>query len=730
MSGRVYLKVGLLLGATTVPLAAVAQASADAQGDALTEIVVTALRRDTALQSTPAAVTALSGEEMATRGISTLEDLAATVPSVSFGKNIGQAHIAIRGIGADSVVAGQDPRVAFYQDGVYIARPDAQVTGLFDVGSVQVLKGPQGTLYGRNATGGAIVVTSAVPTNALEGYARVGYGNYNDVKVETAASLPLASTVSARIAVHYDRRDGYGKNIVTGTDIDDRNEVGTRASLLWKPTDGVEFLTIADYSREDDRANGLHFFGAAQPGVVPLGLARGGTALLDSRDIASDIDPKVDITTWGITQQVKYDAGWARFRSTTAFRKVDSVNLTDIDGTTVQLGFDRLFDHAKQISQELTADGTVERLSWLAGGQYFYEDIGPAGSQIPISSAVTGGPLSLRDAFFSLGFQKTYGVAGYGQLSYELLDGLKLTAGGRYSTEKKALNDTFQLDFSRPYNPGDALIPTVGFPRNLHDRFSRFTPTATLEYQIDKTVFAYFTYGQGFKSGGYTFGVNQPAYRPEKITSYEGGIKSTLAGGAVTANLIGFHYDYSDLQVTQVRGNTSVTENAATAKVNGIELELAVRPIHSLTIGGNLAYLDSKYDKFVTTDPTNLAAGLQDLSGNRLAQAPKVSFNVYVQQSWTIHDYELSARADDNYIGYQYFTPFENPLIAQKAYDVASASLTLRSAANWSVEGYVHNLGDTKAIQQTYVSSTLFRIPVLGTLIPPRTYGVTLGYNF
>src|SRR5438552_7928642 len=270
MFGRVHLQVGLLIGATAVPLTATAQAPADGQGDALSEVVVTALRRDTTLQRTPAAVSAFSGEEMAARGISTVEDLSATVPSVSFGKNIGQAHIAIRGIGADSVVAGQDPRVAFYQDGVYIARPDAQVTGMFDVGSVQVLKGPQGTLYGRNATGGAIVVTSAAPTDDLEGYVRLGYGNYNSVKVETAVSLPLVPTLSARVAVHYDRRDGYGRNIVTGTDIDDRNEMGARASLLWKPLDGVELLTIADYSREDDRANGLHYFGSAQPGVVPL----------------------------------------------------------------------------------------------------------------------------------------------------------------------------------------------------------------------------------------------------------------------------------------------------------------------------------------------------------------------------------------------------------------------------------------------------------------------------
>jgi iron complex outermembrane receptor protein len=270
----------------------------------------------------------------------------------------------------------------------------------------------------------------------------------------------------------------------------------------------------------------------------------------------------------------------------------------------------------------------------------------------------------------------------------------------------------------------------VGFPRHLDNRFSRFTPTATLEYQIDRSVFAYFTYGQGFKSGGYNFGVNQPAYQPEKITSYEGGIKTTWIAGAVTANLIGFHYDYSDLQVTQVRGNTSVTENAATAKVNGVELELAGRPLHSLTVGGNFAYLDSKYEQFTSVDPSNPAGGLQDLSGNRLAQAPKVSFNLYAQNSWALREYELIARADYNYIGYQYFTPFENPLIAQKAYDIASASLTLKSPSRWSVEGYVHNIGNTKAIQQTYVSSTLFHVPVLGTLIAPRTYGVTFGYNF
>lgn len=712
------------------------------------EIIVTALRRDTTLQKTPAAVTAISGEEMASRGINTVEDLAAVVPAVSFGKNIGQAHIAVRGIGSDSVVAGQDPRVAFYQDGVYIARPDAQLAGMFDVESVQVLKGPQGTLYGRNATGGAIVITSARPTDEMAGYFRAGYGNYNALRLEMAASGPVSDTLSVRFAAKYERHDGYGKNVVTGTDIDDKDEIGVRASALWRPVEGLELLTIFDYSNEADRANSLHYFGNARPGVVAKGLLLGGTALLNSRDIASDIDPRVHIRTWGIAQHVTYDAGWATFKSVTAYRKVQSSNLVDIDGTSIQLGFDELFNNSKQLSEELTVDGKVgDRLSWLLGGQYFYEDIGPAGSEIPISSAAIGGPLnSVRDAFYALGFQKTHGLAAYGQLSYEILDGLKLTVGGRYSTEKKKLDDDFQLDFSRPWTPGGPLVSTPGFPRHLEDRFSRFTPTATIEYQVTPEIFTYFTYSQGFKSGGYAFGVNQPAYRPEKITNYEGGIKTTLMNGAVTANLIGFHYDYTDLQVTQVRGNVSVTENAASAKVDGLEVELAFRPVHGVAIGGNYAYVNAKYKDFMTVDPSNaiipncVAGGfgtvnssgqcVQDLSGNTLSQAPKHSFMVYASGTMNVGNNELTLRADYNYRSKQFFTPFENNLVSQKGYGILSSSLRLENEAGWSVEGYVRNITDKKAIAQTYVSSTLFGTPVLGTLIAPRTYGVTLGYKF
>lgn len=737
------IRLALFCGAAALSIPAMAQTGGEARanGPAVpadaneqpadgSDIIVTALRRDTTLQKTPAAVTAISGKELASRGISNVEDLAAVVPAVSFGKNIGQAHIAVRGIGSDGVVAGQDPRVAFYQDGVYIARPDAQLSGMFDVDSVQVLKGPQGTLYGRNATGGAVVVTSARPTQEMQGYIRAGYGNYNATKVEGAISGPVTSNLALRFAAHHESHDGYGKNIVTGTDIDDKDELGLRVSALWTPVDGLEFLTIFDYSDESDRANGLHYFGPAQPNVIPLGIRLGGRALYNSRDIASDIDPKVHIRTWGIVQKIDYQTDWATLKSITAYRSVKSSNLVDIDGTDVQLGVDTLFNKSEQFSQELTLDGRAGRFSWLVGGQYFYENIGPSGSEIPISSAVQGGALSLRDAFYAVGYQKTYGLAAYAQLTYEIADGLKLSFGGRYSTEKKKLNDNFQLDFTRPYQPGGPLVSVPGFPRQLSDRFSRFTPTATLEYQVTPEIFSYFTYSQGFKSGGYAIGVNQSAYQPEKITNYEGGIKTTFLGGAVKANLIGFHYDYSDLQVTQVRGNVSVTENAASAKVDGFELELAVSPAHGLSLGGNLAYVDAKYDRFFTVDPSNPSAGNQDLSGYTLSQAPKTSFMLFASNKWEIGDYSVTVRGDYNFVGKQYFSPFENPLVSQKSYGVGSVSARVENAAGWSVEGYIRNLGNTQAIAQTYVSSTLFGTPVLGTLIAPRTYGVTVGYSF
>ncbi|MHA3791760.1 TonB-dependent receptor [Sphingomonas sp. YL-JM2C] len=693
------------------------------------DIVVTALRRETTLQKTPAAVAAISGEELQARGISDIQDLATAVPSVSFGQTIGQAHIAVRGIGSDVVTAGQDPRVAFYQDGVYIARPGAQLGGMFDVDRVEVLKGPQGTLYGRNATGGAVSVVSRKPTDTLEGYVRAGYGNYNAVTLDGAISGPLAETLTARIAGHFEHRDGYGKNLVTGKDIDDKREVALRGAIAWRPSDRLELLTTVDYFRESDNAFGLHYFNQGNPNVPVLGLKLGGLAARNSRDIYSDVDPKARTRSWGITEEISFDADWAKLRSITSYRKFKGFYLTDIDGTSVQLAYDKLFENAKQFSQEVQLDGEVDRFAWLVGALYFHEKNDGAGSEIPINSVVAGGPFSLRQAFLSIGDLKTESFSAYARVTFDATDWLKLTAGGRYNWEKKSISDVFQFDFSRPYVPGAPIIPIPPFPRSTSDSFSGFTPSATAELRLSPSVFAYFTYSQGFKSGGYNIGVAQAAFRPEKIKSYEAGVKTTTFDGRLKANLIGFHYDYSNLQVSQVRGQSTLVENAAAAKVDGIEAELIAEPVRGFSFGGNLSYLDAKYKDFLSIDPINVAAGPQDLSGNRLTQAPKISYALFAQGKWDVGDYTLTLRGDYNRIGLQYFTPFNNPIVAQDGYGVGSALARVESEAGWSVEAYVRNIGNTKAIAQTYVSSGMFGFPVLGALIPPRTYGLTLGYK-
>lgn len=653
-------KLALLGGAALMPSMAFAQDAApvDESGG---EIVVTALRNDTPLQKTPAAVVAISGADLATRGISNVENLAAVVPAVSFGKTFGQVHIAVRGIGADANVAGQDPRIAFYLDNVYIARPDAQLTGLFDVESVQVLKGPQGTLYGRNATGGAVVVTSARPTDDLSGYFRVGYGSYNDITSEAAISGPIADTLSVRFAARYENRDGYGKNLVTGRGVDDKNEYNLRASVLWKATPNLKFLTIADYSKEDDSGNSLHYLGQAQAGTTARGLLLGGTTVVNGRDISSDIDPKVNIRTWGLVEYISYEAGFATIKSTTAYRKTDTTNLVDVDGTSLQLNRYTLFDHAKQFSEEVTANGNAGRLSWLLGGQYFHENIDPAGSELPLSAAVRGGPISpLTQGFYQSGHLRSNAFAAYGNLAYNITDNLKVSVGGRYSTEDKKLDDVFQLDFSRPYVPGAAIIPQAGFPRSQDTRWSKFTPTGTIEYQATSNIFAYATIGQGFKSGGYNIGVAGSPFAPESITSYEGGIKTTWFNRRLIANAIGFHYNYTNLQVTQVVGTVSVTQNAASAKVDGAEFELAIKPVRNMSLGGNLAYVDARYVQFQTADPSNIAGGVRNLAGYRLAQAPKVSFGLYGDYKIDLGRANLTLRGDYNYVGRQYFTPFQN----------------------------------------------------------------------
>jgi iron complex outermembrane recepter protein len=741
----IHFRVGLLLGASAVPFAASAQTASDAQplvsapadtaeqhntAPGLDEVVVTAERRESKLQETPLAVTAISGTDLQKRGIANVQDLTLSVPGLSFGESLGEAHIAIRGIGGDNVGPGVDSRVAFYQDGVYIGRPTAQLGGMFDVERVEVLKGPQGTLYGRNATGGAINVLSRTPTDQATGYLRLSYGNYNALDLEGALSGPLTDTLSARVAVQDRRHDGYGTNLVNGAPVDDKSERSVRVSLRWKPTERLELLTSADYHRQHDNDFGQHFLGQANPAVGIRGLALGGSAALNSRDIQSDQTPFTRSEIWGVTETATYHFDWAQLKSITAYRNSNSHFLTDIDGTSVPLGYAETKEPAHQFTETLQLTGDIAQFHWLTGIDYFGETDDPQ-EIIPLNSAVTGGPLSLRQGFYQTGHLRTTAAAPYVRATYDLTSRLSLTVGGRYNYEKKRINDLFELDFSRAYSPLNPAIPVPPFPRSAAKSFSQFTPSAALSYKFSDRIFGYATYTEGFKSGGFNFGVAQPPFLPEKIKDYEAGLKTTLFDGHLRANIAGFYYDYSQLQVQIVRGTNSPIENAAAANIYGTELEITAQPVPNLKLDGSLSLLHSEYRDYHSANPDNAAAGVRDLSGHQLTQAPKYSSYLAAEYRWPIHEASLNLRGEYNYTARVYFTPFNERAVSQSGYGTANAFATyLASSGAWSVGLFARNLTDKQTVAQAYVSSQLFGFPVLGTFIPPRTYGVTLDLSF
>src|SRR5665213_1268394 len=254
----------------------------------LQEVLVTAERRSSNLQETPLALSVVSGGDLAQRDIHTMQDLAFSVPTLDMGVSEGQAHPAIRGIGASDIIWGADPRVGFYLDDVYVPRPEEQLGVLFDIDQVQVLNGPQGTLYGRNATGGALLISSRKPTSTPTGYLDLTAGNYGEFDADGALSGPLSNTLSARIAFQTIDHSGYGKNLLTGADIDNAHQRSLRLSFLWDPVEDFNFLLQTDYHRENDRNYAEHFGGLASlatPPTEPTGLAFGGfVPPVDSRN--------------------------------------------------------------------------------------------------------------------------------------------------------------------------------------------------------------------------------------------------------------------------------------------------------------------------------------------------------------------------------------------------------------------------------------------------------------
>jgi iron complex outermembrane receptor protein len=637
-----------------------------------------------------------------------VRDLNGYVPNMSISQSTTYAEIFIRGIGSTNVSGGSDPSVTVQVDGVYLGRPYAQFAQFLDVGRVEVLRGPQGTLYGRNAVGGTINVVSKTPTDDFHAEAVLQAGNYALFDGEGYVSGPIvAGKLDGSLAVSYTRHDDYIKNIIPGVgDIDNANHGGVRGQLRFTPTAKVSMTTRADYFRTKEHVESYAKLVAPFDPVTD-------SILGDYSKVALNMPNNDDVRTWGVAEDINVDfGGGLSLRSITAYRSNN--NSVDVDSDDTELSITNVHqgERQDQFSTEANLVGQFDRLSFVLGGYYLHENV-------DTDVRVNVFPAGVGKQF--LPHTSTDALAAFAQGTLNLTDTLSVTAGARYTTEKKTIDQQVNL-----YLLPNTLIPSAAFSDDK--RFDAFTPKFSVQWQPTPNVMAYVSATRGFKSGGFNFSAttaSTAAFDPETVWSYEAGAKTEWFDRRLRINLTGFIYDYSNLQqFLATAPGVAIIANAATARVKGIELEARARPGWGLELGANVAYLHAVYTDYKNAPvPQSLGPFSVDATGNRLDNAPPWSVNLFAQKSWAVSsDKTAFLRGEYIWFGKQYGEPTNYVLQAMPAYGLVNLSAGLISDKGWEVDLWARNLTDEQYLLGTQDAGATFS----GMPGPPRTFGVRL----
>lgn len=744
MMKKTYL---LISGATLccVPLAYAAQAQTSSgieqavpvpqteEPSGAGDIVVTAQRRSERLQDIPMAITALNAESFERAPVANLIDVQTSVPNLNISPRGGSGVIAIRGIGFAVVTAGAEGSVALHTDGVYQSRPFAALSGLFDVNRIEVARGPQGTLYGRNSTGGAINIISEKPTDAPSGYLDISFGNYSDLSLEGAISGPIVGDkLLARVSAKMQERDGYGTNATTGKDVDDLKSRAVRAILDFRPSDGVSFLLEGDYFKRDDAAGATHFGGCLQACGPNAAVSRGWTVPSNPRAVFSDLNQVNVAEDYGVSLRSQAELPFADLSSLTAYRRGSMTNIFDLDGTAQPGGRNSREENYETFSQELQIGRSSRSIDWIVGLYYFHENnYARANGLFPPFLA------PIADVYFQGGTLRTDAYAAFGELGYHVTPKMTVTLGGRYSDERKRIIDEF-VYLRGPTGPitGRQAAPTAAVPcttcLGLQDRasFSSFSPKFGARYEFSRNQQIYATVQKGFKSGGFAVGAVTPSFRPETIWSYEAGLKASWFDRALVTNLAVYHYDYQDLQLGQVLTTATVVTNAARAKVDGVELEWRLAIDSHFSLDGFVANNRARFSSYGSRNPGIAGSQILDLRGNLLPNAPKWTGKMGAQYQTEAFDGSLTLRAEAFASSRVYFSEFNDVANSQRPYWLANANIRYDSTDDWYASLYLNNIFD-----KTIVAGTVVFTPLVGAFInrqylPPRSYGVRIGKKF
>ncbi len=707
----------------------------------LDEIVVTADKTgERALQETPIAVSVVDGDLMEAQGLRRVEDIATYVPGLTVGRNISASFVTVRGIGSNG---GSEPSVATQVDGVYMANSVA-FTEFADIERVEVLRGPQGTLYGRNTTGGSINFISRQPSDEFGGRLSASYGNYGATSLSAYVTGPIAGDeLTASLAVTRNTRDPYYNNIAPGGhDIDSVDNFGGRAQLRWAPTENFDATTRVDYFSADQFLESYDHLLAPLPFATPLANSLVG----GFGDVALDGAQTYKMHNGGVSEELTW--GFApnfTLTSITAWRSFDSTAFNDNDASEANFLYFRSTADTEQLSQEFNLRYNGDRLTFVAGAFYFSADEAPGSRVVVPPSAFTPANRSaIRYAHPNI---ETESIALFGQLDYNITPDLSVLVGLRYTEENVLMDQNFEATSLNPATLGANL---AGFPviYSIERTDDALTPKFGINYQLTDDAFLYFSATRGFKSGGFNSQGPSPltaGYSPEFIWSYEFGAKTEWLDRRLRLNLTGFHYDYEDLQVRQLLGpGNSVIVNAATAVVDGVEIEIVALPTPDLQITLNGAWIDAHYDEFNSAAvpgalipyiaPANLTClnpttCNTNASGNRLSDTPEWTGLVALDYTPSVPgNFDLAFHIDYSYRTERFFDASNVAIASQDGYGLLNGNITLSpvNLEGWEISLFGRNLLDER-YYQTVSGNGIVPGGIVGA---PSTYGIRLGYEW
>jgi iron complex outermembrane receptor protein len=707
-------------------VAAAEAPAAEAARGTIEEVIVTARKVRENQQDTPVAITAFRGDALEQRQIFQTDKLTQVVPNLQFGTNAplagnnSSSQVFIRGIGQTDPTSTVDPGVGLYIDDVYIGSAVGSRMDLRDIASVQVLRGPQGTLFGRNTIGGAVLVSTVDPGDELGGAARGGFGSKQLYDGFLAVDVPISTTLKSRFTAARRKQEGYVTR-ADGTDLGDTNTYTLSSKFLWQPIDKLEARWLAEYSSADEHGSPLVFAAINTAATFPrVASADAGCPGFNGSFATLPAVPNIPddrcannfqrrgpfhnngtaplrstLEAWGSSLNVTYKlTDELNLKSISAYRNVRWTGARDADNTPLTILNTFYNVHSWQWSQELQGIYKHEALTGVLGAYYFKQ----RSNDIATVELNPPPPGIQRDSDNNIVDNKSW--AAFTQWTYTLLERLGLTAGARYTQDDKGSYPD-QYDFSAP------TIKQVPL-RWYRDKFSAFTPSASLNYRWNKQAMTYFSYAQGFKGGGWNSHFNSvltpqqqaalQEFRPEKAKSYELGAKLDLLGNTLRVNTAVFDSDYTDMQITYrgpaPAGVAPFLTNAGKATIKGAEAEVTWAPTREWNIEASIGHLESSIDRLDITPLAVIPPGLK--VGNALPFAPRWQGHLGVAYTAHVATLQLTPRVDASYQSRTFFDATNTPEIAQLGgYTVLNASVSVAPEVGpWRVTLGVNNATD------------------------------------